>query len=83
MACSSGCPTPGQHQTFGECLRSKRLQISGAEARDFNQSIYHQQDAYVAARRAGLQPETIFKKDVDQAWALTEATGVPFRADAL
>lgn len=38
-------------------------------------------NAYVRAREAGLQPATVFKKDVDAAWRKTEKTGTPFRAD--
>lgn len=81
MACSSGCSTPGAHATFGECLRAKNLEVADATARKFNQSRYRQSDRYVEARRAGLQPETVFKKDVDFAWKETERTGVPYRAD--
>jgi hypothetical protein len=36
---------------------------------------------YVKAREAGLQPASVFKKDVDAAWKATEATGTPYRAD--
>jgi hypothetical protein len=81
MSCSSGCPTPGRHESFGACVRAKHLEIADVQAHKFNQSISKQQNAYVDARRAGLQPANVFKKDVDKAWAETERTGVPYRAD--
>ena len=81
MACSSSCPNPGTHQTFGECLRAKRIQIEGVDAHKYNAGIRRQLDEYARARYAGLQPKTVFKKDVEAAWKATEATGVPYRAD--
>lgn len=81
MPCSTGCPNPGSHQTWGQCVRAKDLEIENPEARKFNTGIYAQQDAYREARNAGLQPKTVWKKDVDQAWRITEKTGTPYRAD--
>lgn len=80
MACSSTCPSQ-DHESYGACLRSKRLTVSDPTAHKHNQNVYAQCDAYVDARRAGLQPETVFKKDVDFAWRQTERTGKPYRAD--
>lgn len=31
MACTSSCPTPGAHRTYGECLRSKGLSTAAGE----------------------------------------------------
>lgn len=81
MACSSGCRTPGAHSSWGECVRAKRLQVEGVEAHKYNQGVRAQQNEYAKARMAGLQPEGIGKKDVEQAWAYTEHLGVPYRAD--
>lgn len=80
MACSSVCSTQ-DHATFGECLRAKNLQVADVTAHKFNQNQRREMDNYVKARYAGLQPETVFKRDVDHAWKETERTGVPFRAD--
>lgn len=80
MACSSGCPTQ-DHASFGECLRSKKLQIADPTAYAFHQHRNSEVKEYVRAREAGLQPKTFFKKDVDAAWKKTEATGIPYRAD--
>jgi hypothetical protein len=80
LACSSTCPTQ-DHESYGQCLRSKRLTVADPQAHKHNQRVYAQCDAYADARRAGLQPETVFKKDVDFAWKETERTGTPYRAD--
>lgn len=82
MACTSGCPTPGAHASWGECARSKHVQIEGVQAHQYNVGMRKQAEEYVKARAAGLQPATVFKKDVDKAWRLTDKTGAPFRADA-
>lgn len=81
MACSSGCTT-GPHATYGECLRSKSLQVASAEARKYRQNQEHEIKEYNDARREGMQPATFFKRDVDLAREITAKTGVPFRADA-
>lgn len=81
MACTSGCPTPGAHASWGECARSKNLQIADVDAHVRNQRQASGLKEYVKAREAGLQPKSVFKKDVAAAWAATEATGTPFRAD--
>lgn len=31
MACSTSCPTPGAHRTYGECLRAKGLSTAAGE----------------------------------------------------
>lgn len=80
MACSSGCRTQ-DHESWGACLRAKSLQVADVTAHKFNQSQNTQIKQYVRAREAGLQPATVFKKDVDAAWKATEKTGTPFRAD--
>lgn len=81
LACSSSCRTPGLHSSYGDCLRAKNLQVADVTAHKFNQHRNRELDNYVDARNAGLQPKTVFKKDVDAAWQITEKTGTPFRAD--
>lgn len=79
--CSSGCPTPGAHKTFGECLRSKDLQLSNLQAKAYHKYNDGEIDAYADARRQGIQPETTKAADVTSAVMLSEATGVAYRAD--
>lgn len=81
MSCSSTCPAPGTHESYGACLRAKRLQVADVTAHKFNSGIQGQLNEYAKAREAGLQPQTVFKKDVEAAWKATDATGIPFRAD--
>ena len=81
MPCSSSCPTQ-DHQSWGACVRSKRLQIADVDARIYNGSQTAAVNSYVKAREAGLQPEGISKPAVEKAWRETERTGVPYRADA-
>ena len=83
MACSSGCPTPGAHQSFGACLRSKALHIGDPEARRYRRSQESSINEYLDARNEGMQPQSVSKKDVDFARQVTKATGVPFRADGV
>lgn len=81
MPCSTGCPTPGAHKTWGECVRSKRVQLSDITAHQDNQAIYTASDLYRQAREDGLQPESVTIPAVMKARQVTDATGVPFRAD--
>lgn len=80
MACSSGCPTQ-DHASYGECLRSKSLQVQNEEAHRYNQSMNGALDDYVDARHSGMQPASVMKKDVAFAREMTDLTGTPFRAD--
>lgn len=80
MACSSSCKT-GPHESYGACLRAKSMQVADVTAHKFNTNQHSEIKAYVRAREAGLQPKSVFKRDVEAAWKSTDATGVPFRAD--
>lgn len=79
--CSAGCPTPGAHDSWGDCLRSKRVQLADVGAHLQNTSVYRASDAYRAAREDGLQPDTVTEAAVDKARRLTDAFGTPYRAD--
>lgn len=79
--CSSGCPTPGLHESFGACLRAKKLQIENPAARKHDQKVNSDLNSYREARAAGIQPASIWKKDVENAWRISDAIGTPYRAD--
>lgn len=81
LPCSSSCPTPGAHATWGECVRSKGIQIADVDAHIHNTRQNADLKHYVRAREAGLQPASVSRTDVDKALAITEKTGTPFRAD--
>jgi hypothetical protein len=78
--CSSGCPTK-RCKSYGECLRSKNLQVQDVETHKRATNQNRVIDDYVAARRDGLQPEGVTAKAVKQAREFTDITGTPFRAD--
>lgn len=78
MNCSSSCPTPGKHATFGECVRAKGLRLSekkGDYARGHNwfQGIKE----YREARAQGIQPKTSNLKDVREAVSLSRKYDKP------
>ena len=84
MACSTGCPTQ-DHRSFGECLRSKALQVDvavpgtgydPAKNRAWDSRI----DSYKEARRQGVQPPGTRKSQIDAAVRASDAAGEPFRA---
>jgi hypothetical protein len=62
-------------------VKSKSLQIADVEAHKHNQAMNSQLNEYVKARYDGLQPDNVFKKDVDMARRITDITGTPYRGD--
>ena len=62
MACSSGCPTPGVHASWGECIRSKNMQLNGLQSLGGDRTAQKAQDKelnlYAEAKSAGLQPKS-------------------------
>lgn len=78
--CSSSCRTQ-DHKNWGECVRSKGLQIADVDAHVANGSIKRQINEYVSCRKEGMQPDGIGDSHVKHARAMTAATGVPYRAD--
>ena len=80
MSCSSSCETK-DHATFGECLRAKRIQVADVEAHGRNVRMHRALDNYVAARRAGIQPDGIYQRQTDAALRESERTGKPYRGD--
>lgn len=69
MSCATSCPTQ-DHRSYGECLRSKNLQLSphvndGYHAK---QSAWDRDlDHYESAVRQGLQPTGTQRHQVDAA----------------
>lgn len=85
MACSSSCRTQ-DHQTYGECLRSKNLKT--AYMQDWKGADYTRQkkadrdlDAYARARKEGIQPQSTNRRDVEAAIKASDKAGTAFRAD--
>jgi hypothetical protein len=84
MTCSSSCPTR-DHETFGECLRSKNIQANVAvpgtgydPAR--NKRWDSRIDSYKEARSHGVQPAGTKRSQIDAAVKASDATGEAFVA---
>jgi hypothetical protein len=83
--CSSGCPTPGAHKSWGECVRSKNAKTLWV-APDNNLTTQKQWqkdiDAFRAAKRQGINPEGSGRAQVERAIKVSNETGNPFGAAA-
>lgn len=73
--CTSNCPTPGAHATYGECLRSKNVgdmrlggYRDGGRTSSYDRAFRNETDRYGAAVRQGLKPETVSNAAVDAAY---------------
>jgi hypothetical protein len=77
--CSSKCPTPGAHATFGACMRAKNVRLGdvggGGIAKGWDSDL----NAYADARSAGIQPSGIDRNSVDRAVRISQEDGVAFR----
>lgn len=78
--CSSSCVTK-DHATFGECMRSKNLNLNPNLA-DTNKTISTERElaAYRDARRQGVRPDGTTMAKVEQAMKISEATGRAYGA---
>ncbi len=82
LRCSSACLTR-DHRTFGECMRSKSLQVSPAVSDSYGtkQKTWDKElDAYESAVAQGVQPRGTTQKLVDEAMRTSDATGVAYQA---
>lgn len=85
MSCASSCPTQ-DHSSYGACLRSKSLAITGLEStspsftREASKKWDSDLDAYAAAIKQGIQPESTKRSDVDAAVEASQIVQQPFRA---
>lgn len=73
--CSSTCPTK-DHKSFGECLRSKNLQLSPAVSDSYGtkQKAWDKElDNYESAVRQGLSPAGTKQHHIDAAFKEAEA----------
>lgn len=80
LRCSSSCVTK-DHRTFGECMRSKHLNLNPNLADTQRQKRWDRElDSYEAARKQGVEPKGTSQKMVDEAMKISEATGVAYQA---
>ena len=80
--CSSSCLTGG-HKSWGECVRSKGLQLSPAVNGEYGvkQKAWDKElGSYESAVRQGVQPRGTKQHLIDEAMQTSEATGVAYQA---
>lgn len=85
MACSAACPTPGVHQTYGECLRAKALQVDvavpGTGYDPARQKAWDSElDLYRTARSQGIQPAGTKRHQIENAIKISDTTGKAYQA---
>lgn len=85
--CSSGCPTPGAHQSYGECLRLKGTRVAYCDSVNLRDATRERKwnkelDRARSLMSQGIQPDNTFGPALDKAERVSDATGVPYRADA-
>lgn len=84
--CSSTCATQ-DHATYGECIRAKGLRIAYCNSAGGGGDATAQKkwdkdlDAYRAAVRQGMEPETTRIQDVNAAVRWSEKNGVAYSSD--
>ena len=87
MACASSCKTQ-DHPTYGACLKSKGLAVTGLEStnpsfsRDRTKAWDSELDLYESAVKQGIQPATTNRADIEAAIAKSDSTGTAFDAGA-
>lgn len=80
LRCSSACQTK-DHRTFGECMRSKHLNLNPnladtARSKQWDADLQYYRDA----RSQGIQPDGTTREKVRQAVEFSDATGVAYGA---
>jgi hypothetical protein len=79
MSCASGCPRPGSHETWGECVRSKGVAVMGLEStgNDYTKArfVSRENAAYRAAVAEGLQPNAPSHLEIDKVRRRADALG--------
>lgn len=75
--CTSACTTK-DHVTFGECMRSKRLQVAPIANLNGSKAWDAEIVAYKEARRQGVQPSGTTMKQTQDAMEISQRTGKAF-----
>ncbi|MEW2498375.1 hypothetical protein AB0942_33310 [Streptomyces nodosus] len=85
MACRSGCPTPGQHKSWGECARSANLRVAYCGIGGGDATVQRRWDnelaQYRSARAQGIQPDGTKGHQVRAALEASEAVGAAYGRD--
>lgn len=75
--CRSGCPTPGEHSSWGECARAANIGVAPnlmgvGERKAWDKELV----AYADARRQGIQPKGTRMNQVKAAIKHADDTGI-------
>ena len=73
MSCRSGCPTK-DHGSWGDCLRASNVRIGDLNV-TANKQFLRDNEAYRAARKQGIQPQTTRRVDVERAVRMSDKQG--------
>lgn len=79
--CSSGCPTPGAHDSWGECVRAKDARVGWlGSGRDATAEKRHQRriDYQRKLRAQGIKPDSTSLRDARRAEDISNKTGKPY-----
>lgn len=77
--CSSACTTK-DHKTFGECMRSKNLQLNPNLSDTRRTKGWDGElESYRSARRQGVQPRGTSQHLVDDAMRISDETGKAYQ----
>lgn len=75
LMCSTGCPTPGVHASWGECIRAKGAYVA-PPGRGSRQAWDAELSAYASARSQGIQPAGTQMRQVRRAVKEANRTGI-------
>jgi hypothetical protein len=73
------CGCGAGHETFGACMRAKRIQVGGPDHMHFVRRA-KMLGRYEAARREGIQPQSPLTRHVARAVQRSDRDGVAYRA---
>ena len=64
--CRTGCPTPGEHETWGECVRASSIQFGPVDVDGSVKRWDSDLAAYRAVRRQGMTPPSTKRSAVEE-----------------
>jgi len=80
MNCTSACITKS-HYTFGECMRSKNLQVAPIANLVASKAWDKELDEYRAAKAQGINPSSTRTKNIRDAVEISQRTGKAFDSE--
>lgn len=83
--CREGCPTPGEHKTWGECLRAANIHVPTQESQHHGRGMSTRAwdgelAAYRDARSQGIRPSSTRLADTNAAVAVSRVADRAFDA---